>query len=72
MLLIKCLYSCFWLFWYIYEDREDPVSLQINFINFIKMAVLESWTLSDDNFFNSSFENKEQITPEALGHGLDP
>jgi hypothetical protein len=36
------------------------------------MAVLESWTLSDDNFFNSSFENKEQITPEALGHGLDP
>ena len=36
------------------------------------MAALESWTLSDDNFFNSSFENEEQITPEALGHGLDP
>ena len=36
------------------------------------MAALESWTLSDDNFFNSSFKNKEQITPKALGHGLDP
>jgi hypothetical protein len=36
------------------------------------MAPPESWTLSDDNFFNNSFENKELITPESLGHGLDP
>jgi hypothetical protein len=36
------------------------------------MAAQESWTLSDDNFFNSSFENEERITPKALGHGLDP
>jgi hypothetical protein len=29
------------------------------FINFIKIERLESWTLSDDNFFNTSFENQE-------------
>jgi hypothetical protein len=36
------------------------------------MAPPESWTLSDDNFFNNSFENQEPITPELLGHGLNP
>ena len=36
------------------------------------MAPLESWTLSDNNFFNNSFENKELITPKSLGHSLDP
>ena len=51
---------------------EDPISLQIIFINFIKMALPESWTLSDNNFFNNSFKNKELITPKSLGHSLDP
>jgi hypothetical protein len=32
----------------------------------------ESWTRSDDNFFNNSFHNKDYINPEDLGHGLDP
>jgi hypothetical protein len=36
------------------------------------MAAPESWTLSDDNFFNNSFENEEQITARDLGYGLDP
>jgi len=42
------------------------------FINFIKIERLESWTLSDDNFFNTSFKNQEQITPKSLGHSLNP
>ena len=42
------------------------------FINFIKIERPESWTLSNDNFFNTSFENQEQITPKSLGHGLNP
>jgi hypothetical protein len=36
------------------------------------MERLESWTLSDNNFFNTSFKNQEQITPKSLGHGLNP
>ena len=35
------------------------------------MAPPKSWTLSNDNFFNNSFENQEPITPELLGHGLN-
>jgi hypothetical protein len=35
------------------------------------MAVLKSYTLFNNNFFNSSFENNKQITSKALSYGLD-
>ena len=52
--------------------RKTLFLYRLFFINFIKMERLESWTLSDDNFFNTSFENQEQITPKSLGYGLNP
>jgi hypothetical protein len=36
------------------------------------MAPLESWTRSNNNFFNNSFVNKEKIIAHDLGYGLDP
>jgi hypothetical protein len=32
----------------------------------------ESWTHSNDDFFNNSFHNKDRIDPKDLGHGLNP